>query len=74
MEADVILGTSSDPGPQPMAKLEADELFKRVPAVARGAFVGIGIGPATAMAFPSALSVPYPLREVVPLLAAAEAR
>jgi iron complex transport system substrate-binding protein len=74
LEADVVLGTSSDPGPDPLAKLTAHELFARVPAVARGAFVGIGIGPATAMAFPSALSVPYALREVVPQLAAAQAR
>lgn len=74
MEADVILGTSSDLAPGVLDKLRADELFARVPAVARGAFVGIGIGPATAMAFPSVLSIPYALREVVPQLAAAEAR
>jgi iron complex transport system substrate-binding protein len=44
-----------------------------VPAVARGAFVGFGIGPATAMAFPSVLSVPYAVDKLAPQLARAVA-
>lgn len=71
IDADVILGTSPDPAA--LSELEADTLFQRIPAVERGSFVGIGIGPATAMAFPSVLSVPYALSELVDPLAEAVA-
>jgi iron complex transport system substrate-binding protein len=72
IDADVILGTSPDPAA--LKQLESDRLFSNVPAVARGSFVGLGIGPATAMAFPSALGVRYALDELTPKLAEAVAK
>lgn len=69
LEADLILGTSPDPAS--LEDLTKERLFARVPAVDRGAFVGLGIGPATALAFPSALSLQYAADELVPDLAAA---
>lgn len=68
IDADLLLGTSAD---GTLADLEAHPIFSRVPAVARGAFLAYDIGPATALAFPSALSLPYALDELVPELAAA---
>lgn len=68
IEADLILGTSPDPAG--LEEITKDRLFARVPAVERGSFVPLGIGPATAMAFPSALSLPYAAHELVPRLAA----
>ncbi|MGQ0615668.1 MAG: iron-siderophore ABC transporter substrate-binding protein [Acidimicrobiia bacterium] len=70
IEADLVMGTSSDGD---LSELEAQPTFARVPAVARGAFVPFDIGPATALAFPSALSLPYALDELVPQLADAMA-
>jgi iron complex transport system substrate-binding protein len=69
LDAGVVLGTSPDP--KALAELESSRLFSFVPAVKRGAFVGVDIGPATAMAFPSVLSVPYAVDELVPQLASA---
>jgi iron complex transport system substrate-binding protein len=69
LDAGVVLGTSPDP--KALAELETSRLFSFVPAVKRGAFVGLDIGPATAMAFPSVLSVPYAVDELVPQLASA---
>lgn len=71
LEADLVVGTSPDGG---LAGLQAHATFSRVPAVARGAFVPLDIGAATAIAFPSALSLPYALDALVPKLAAALAR
>lgn len=71
IEADVILGTSTDPAA--LEELQGQSLFQRVPAVERGAFVDLGIGPATAMAFPSALSVPYAVEQLADRLAEAVA-
>lgn len=71
IDADVILGTSPDPAA--LRRLEQETLFQRIPAVARGAYVSFGIGPATAMAFPSALSIPYALDELVEPLTGAVA-
>ena len=67
LEADVILGTS--PAPTGIDELEANDLFARVPAVERGSFLGFGMGPATAMAFPSILSVQWAIRELIDDLA-----
>lgn len=69
IDADLVMGTSPDP--VSLEELTRDRLFGRIPAVERGAFVGFGIGPATAMAFPSALSLPYAIEELVPQLASA---
>lgn len=70
IDADVIVGTSSS-DPAELDQLAGHEVFSRVPAVARGAFVPLDIGPATALAFPSVLSVPYAVDELVPQLAKA---
>lgn len=72
IEADVVVGTSPDPAQ--LEQLEGDDLFRAVPAVKRGSFVGLDIGEATALAFPSVLSVPYAVEELTePLSAAASA-
>lgn len=68
IDADLILGTSSDSRAE-LDKLAAQPTFARVPAVGRGAFIPLDIGPATAMAFPSALSLPYALDALVPVMA-----
>lgn len=62
IDADVVIGT----GPDPVAleELEEDKLFRQVPAVKRGSYLSLDIGEATAMAFPSALSVPYAIEEL----------
>lgn len=68
IDADLILGTSSDGRPE-LDKLATQPTFARVPAIRRGAFIPLDIGPATAMAFPSALSLPYALDALVPVMA-----
>jgi iron complex transport system substrate-binding protein len=70
LEADLILGTTSG-GRAPLDALAKHATFSKVPAVARGAYVQLEIGPATAMAFPSALSLPYAVNTLVPQMAAA---
>jgi iron complex transport system substrate-binding protein len=67
LDAGVVMGTSPDP--KALTELERNRLFADVPAVRRGGFVGLEIGPATAMAFPSVLSVPYAVERLVPRLA-----
>jgi iron complex transport system substrate-binding protein len=69
LDAGVVMGTSPDP--KALEDLRAGRLFASIPAVERGAWVGLDIGPATAMAFPSVLSVPYTVDELVPRLSAA---
>jgi iron complex transport system substrate-binding protein len=69
LDAGIVIGTSPDP--QALEQLHGDPLFQRVPAVSDGHWVGLGIGPATAMAFPSVLSVPYAVDALVPELSAA---
>ncbi len=71
LDADVILGTTSDADQSVLGDLRSNELFARVPAVARGNYLGFGIGPASAMAFPSVLSVQYALDELIDDFAAA---
>ena len=67
LDADVVLGTSSDSKAK-LEELTRGPLFQRLEAVKRGAYSTLDIGPATAIAFPSALSVSYALDELVPLL------
>ena len=69
LDAGVVVGTSPDP--KALADLRASRLFSSITAVERGAWIGLDIGPATAMAFPSVLSVPYVVDELVPRLSAA---
>jgi iron complex transport system substrate-binding protein len=69
LDAGVVVGTSPDP--KALADLRVSKVFSLVPAVKSGAFVALDIGPATAMAFPSVLSVPYAADRLVPELGAA---
>lgn len=70
LDADLILGTTSG-GRAPLDALAKHATFSRVPAVARGSYITLEIGPATAMAFPSALSLPYAVNQLVPQMARA---
>ena len=70
LDADLILGTTSG-GRAPLDALAKHATFSRVPAVARGSYITLEIGPATAMAFPSALSLPYAVDQLVPQMARA---
>jgi iron complex transport system substrate-binding protein len=65
LEADMILGTSSGARAD-LDALTKHPLFSKVPAVARGSYLAFDIGPATSMAFPSALSLPYAVDTLVP--------
>jgi iron complex transport system substrate-binding protein len=69
LDADVVMGTS--PSQAELRELAAHPLFARLPAVREGRYVELPLSPATSMAFPSALSVQYGLKEIVPLLARA---
>jgi iron complex transport system substrate-binding protein len=69
LDADVIIGTSTNP--KALAELERSKVFQAIPAVRDGHFVAMGIGPATAMAFPSVLSVPRAAEHLAPQLSAA---
>ncbi|GAA3531484.1 iron-siderophore ABC transporter substrate-binding protein [Amycolatopsis ultiminotia] len=72
LDADVLVLTYATPGSR--TRLEAEPLFQRIPAVRRGAYVPLDMPTAIALAFPTALSVPYGLQECVPKIAAALAR
>ncbi|RJQ85217.1 ABC transporter substrate-binding protein [Amycolatopsis panacis] len=72
LDADVLVLTYATP--ESRKRLEAEPLFQRIPAVQRGAYVPLEMTTAIALAFPTALSVPYGLQECVPKLAAALAR
>jgi iron complex transport system substrate-binding protein len=69
VDADVVVGTS--PSPAELRRATASPLFRRLPAVRRGSYVELPLSPATAIAFPSALSIPYALETLVPRLSAA---
>ncbi|MBB4684773.1 ABC transporter substrate-binding protein [Amycolatopsis jiangsuensis] len=72
LDADVLVLTYATQGSR--ERLEAEPLFQRIPAVQRGAYVPLDMATAIALAFPTALSVPYGLQECVPKIAAALAR
>jgi iron complex transport system substrate-binding protein len=69
LDADIVIGTSTDL--DALADLEHSKVFQAIPAVRDGRFVALGIGPATAMAFPSVLSVPWAAEHLAPRLSAA---
>jgi iron complex transport system substrate-binding protein len=69
IDADVVVGTSPDPAK--LDELERHSLFRGVPAIERGGFVGVEIGEGTAMAFPSVLSIPYANEQLSDRIAAA---
>lgn len=67
LDADILLLTFNSP--EAREALEANPLFQALPAVQRGAYVALELPTAIALAFPSALSIPYGLEQVVPKLA-----
>jgi len=69
LDADIVI--ISYDTPQTRAAFEANPLFRDLPAVKRGAYVGLDLTAAVALAFPSVLSIPYALDGVLPKLAAA---
>ena len=69
LDADVVI--LSYDTPRTRATFEANPLFASLPAVKRGSYVGLDLGTAVALAFPSVLSIPYALDAVVPKLATA---
>ncbi|MFF4600279.1 ABC transporter substrate-binding protein [Amycolatopsis sp. NPDC001319] len=69
IDADVLVLTYTTPGSR--AQTEALPLFQQLPAVRRGSYVALDITTAIALAFPSALSVPYGLQQVVPKISGA---
>ena len=71
LDADVLILTYTSSDPALRARVEADPLFRRLPAVRRGSYVALDLAAALAMAFPSALSLEYALDQVVGQLAAA---
>lgn len=68
LDADVVIAASDATG---LAMLEANAVFKKLSAVQRGAFVPLDYTAATALAFPSPLSLDWAISNVVPKLAAA---
>jgi iron complex transport system substrate-binding protein len=68
IEADLILGTSSDGR---LDDLTAGPTFSRIPAVERGAFLGLDVGRSTSMVYPSVLSLTYAVEDLTPEMAAA---
>lgn len=72
VDADVVIGTSPDQAA--LEELGDERLFESVPAVARGSYLEAEIGEATAMAFPSVLSVPYAIETLAAPVAAAAAK
>jgi len=68
LDADVVLGTTSHDSTRNLDAMVNGKLFQRLNAVKRDAYATVPIGPATSIAFPSALSVRYALDELVPVL------
>lgn len=71
IEADVVMGTSPDA--ESLEQLQANRIFQRQDFAQRRAFVSVDLVTSTSMAFPSVLSVPYGLENIVPKLAEAVA-
>ena len=72
LDADVMVLPFTNPGVR--ARLEANPLFRNLPAVQRGSYVPLDLPAAVALGFPSLLSLPYGLDPTVPALAAAATR
>jgi len=68
LDADVVIAASDSAG---LAMLEANAVFKKMAAVERGSYVPLDYTAATALAFPSPLSLEWAMTNVVPKLAAA---
>ncbi|ODU03096.1 MAG: hypothetical protein ABS81_15395 [Pseudonocardia sp. SCN 72-86] len=72
LDADVLILTYT--APEARQRIEASELFTRIPAVQRGSYVALDLPAALALAFPSALSIGYGLDQVMPKLQSALAK
>jgi len=70
LEADLVIGTASV-GLEGMDELARHPVFATLPAIARGAYLPIPVGPSTSMVQPSVLSLPFALDELVPQMATA---
>jgi iron complex transport system substrate-binding protein len=71
LDADVVIAASDSAG---LAALEGNAVFKKMTAVEHGAFVPLDYTAATAIAFPSPLSLDWAMTNVVPQLATAAAK
>lgn len=71
LNADVVIAASDAPG---LAALAANPVFKDMPAVKAGSYVPLDFNTASALAFPSPLSLDWAMSNVVPKLATAAAR
>jgi iron complex transport system substrate-binding protein len=72
LDADVLILSFSTAASR--AKLEAEPLFRQIPAVRRGAYVPVDTPTAVSIAFPSAVSIPWGLQRTIPLIARALTR
>lgn len=72
LDADVLILTFNTP--QAQQRMEANPLFQQIRAVRAGRYVPLDLPTAIAIAFPSALSIPYALKVSVPKVAAAVTR
>jgi iron complex transport system substrate-binding protein len=70
LEADLVIGTAAV-GLEKLDELAKHPVFASLPAIARGAYITIPVGPSTSMVQPSVLSLPFALDELVPRLAGA---
>jgi iron complex transport system substrate-binding protein len=72
LDADIVMITYTNPAAK--SAFESSELFQRLPAVRRGSYLALELPEALAIAFPSVLSIPYGVENVVPKVAAAAAK
>jgi iron complex transport system substrate-binding protein len=71
LNADVVIAASDSAG---LSMLSSNAVFKKMAAVERGSYVPLDYTAATALAFPSPLSLDWAMTNVVPKLAAAAAK
>ncbi|MFE6699247.1 ABC transporter substrate-binding protein [Streptomyces sp. NPDC057718] len=64
LDADVVMLTYNTPDVQ--KQMEANSVFKGLPAVRRGSYIGLDLPTALAIGFPSALSVRWGIEQLVP--------
>jgi iron complex transport system substrate-binding protein len=72
IDADALLLVHFDDAER--AKIEADPLFKQIPAVQRGSYVAVDGDVGVGLAFPSVLSIPWALERIAPQLEQALAK
>ncbi|MCK9923690.1 ABC transporter substrate-binding protein [Frankia sp. AgPm24] len=72
LDADIVLFSFRDDDEK--AQIQGNRLFQALPAVTRGSYVPLDTPTALSMAFPSTLSIPFALTNIVPKLSAAAGR